>query len=222
MTVSKNLRVKTPYPLIKILDVSPIYFEKKLSIEKFKEIATAYPDLRMERDKNGRTTIMSPVKLGSGKREMIVGTYLGKWWLENDEKGVIFSSSTGIELADTSFKSPDCGWISEERLAQNPVEDNDGEFLKIAPDFIIEVKSQTDSLKKLKKKMSDTWMKNGVRLAWLIDPYKRKAYIYRENQERVEVINGFVGNILSGEDVLIGFELPLKKLKMIDRNRLKS
>ncbi|MEM1120071.1 MAG: Uma2 family endonuclease, partial [Bacteroidota bacterium] len=159
MTAYKELRVNVPFPIRKIVEIGPLTLNKKLSVESFKALAINFPDLRMEREKNGKTTIMSPVKFGTGKREIRISVYLGKWWLENDEVGELFSPSSAIELADTSIKCPDAGWISEERLAQNPVDDEDDHFLKIAPDFIAEVKSKTDSLNKLKNKMVNAWIK---------------------------------------------------------------
>lgn len=60
--------------------------------------------------------------------------------------------------------------------------------------------------------MQETWITNGVRLAWLIDPYKEKAYIYRANGS-VEVTTDFEGE-LSGEDVLPGFSLKLSEFKL--------
>ena len=60
--------------------------------------------------------------------------------------------------------------------------------------------------------MTDTWMANGVRLAWLIDPYEEKVYIYRAGQE-AEVVEGFEGRVLSGEGVLEGLELPLDVMR---------
>lgn len=56
--------------------------------------------------------------------------------------------------------------------------------------------------------MEQTWMANGVRLVWLIDPYQEKVWIYRANQD-TEVITGLKGKKLSGESVMPDFELPL-------------
>ncbi len=131
----------------------------------------------------------------------------------------MLTSSIGIELLDSAILSPSCCWISEERLALNPVDNEEDNFLKIAPDFIVEVKSKSDSLRKLKKKMADSWIKNGVRLAWLIDPYKQKAYIYREGQEAVEEIKGFDNTFLDGEEVVKGFRLSLEKFKIFNRKK---
>ncbi len=218
MATTSNLKVIEAFPLTEVVELGTVVLQKKMSLEEFLAIVRAYPNLNVEREKNGKVTIMSPVKFGSGKKELHFGIYLGNWWLENDEKGEVFSSATGIMLEDTSFKSPDCGWISEERLALNPVEDENADFLKVAPDFVIEIKSLSDSIKKLKNKMANSWIKNGVRLAWLIDPYKERAYIYRPNQAPKE-IKGFDGKFLSGEDVLVGFELNLEKMKMKQQKR---
>lgn len=55
-------------------------------------------------------------------------------------------------------------------------------------------------------------MDNGVRLGWLIDPYKEKAYVYRADGS-VVVVNDFDSS-LSGEDVLPGFELKLSEFRL--------
>lgn len=78
---------------------------------------------------------------------------------------------------------------------------------------MVEIRSETDRLKKLQTKMTDSWIANGVRLAWLIDPFEEKAWIYRQGQAEPEVIEGFTGNKLSGEDVLKGFELDLQTMR---------
>lgn len=219
MTAYKDLKIKTPLPFKQIVEINSVTLNKKLSIEDFKALAVNFPNLRMERDKNGKTTIMSPVKFGSTFRESLAIGYIMAWWIQNGKKGKTFSSSGGIELKDTSIKCPDAGWISEERFSMNPTDDDDGDFLKIAPDFIIEVKSKTDSLRKLKKKMTNSWIKNDVRLAWLIDPYKQKAYIYREGQAEPEEIKGFDGKFLEGEDILKGFRLDLEEFKIFNKKK---
>ena len=51
--------------------------------------------------------------------------------------------------------------------------------------------------------MKDTWIANGVQLAWLIDPYNEKAYIYRADGS-TDVKKGFKKQTLSGETILPG------------------
>jgi len=196
-----------PDNFIDFFTYGPMTLGKNLSMEEFVEMTKKYPDLLMERDKNGKTTIMSPVKRKSGNFEFWLTYYIGKW-IEEKEQGEAFSPSTGIQLPSGAIKSPDFAWISEEKL-KTEIEEEDG-FLKIVPNFIAEIRSSTDRLAVLKKKMTDSWMANGVELGWLIDPYNEKVYIYRAGKE-TEIIEGFESKKLSGENVMPGMAVPLKK-----------
>lgn len=191
------------------LHYGPVELQRPLSKEEFTALAERYPDLGMERETNGTVTVMSPVKKGSGNREFKLSGLFYVWFAQTN-LGEFFSPSTGFALPSGATKSPDIAWVSPENLAKNPGGDED--FVKIVPDFVAEVRSGTDRLKKLQSKMTDTWMANGVRLAWLIDPYEEKVYIYRAGQ-KPEVVEGFSGKKLSGENVLPGFELPLETMQ---------
>lgn len=190
------------------LHYGPVELQRPLSKEEFTALAERYPDLSMEREASGTTTVMSPVKKGSGNREFKLGGLFYVWFAQTN-LGEFFSPSTGFDLPSGATKSPDIAWVSPERLAANPGGEED--FVKIVPDFVVEVRSGTDRLKKLQAKMTDTWMANGVRLAWLIDPYEEKAYIYRPGAAP-EIVEGFAGKKLPGEDILPGFELPLETM----------
>ena len=56
----------------------------------------------------------------------------------------------------------------------------------------------------------EEWMANGCKLAWLIDPFQRKVFIYKASQQ-MRIHEDFETSI-EGEDVLPGFELPLNEL----------
>ncbi len=191
------------------MNYCPITLHKPMSREAFIALSDRFPEWQMEREKSGKTIIMTPVKKGSGKNEITVAGYLFIWYLKH-RKGEVFSPSTGIELPDGSIRCPDCAWVSDERLAELP-DSSDEDFLKAVPDFIVEVRSQFDNLSTLKKKMTKTWMANGVRLAWLIDPYEEKVWIYREG-ESAELQKGFKGRVLNGEEIMPGMELPLDEM----------
>ena len=83
-------------------------------------------------------------------------------------------------------------------------------FPPLCPDFIIEIKSPSDRTKTLQAKM-EQWLRNGVRLGFLIDTETETAYIYRPGLA-VETVQSF-DNKLSGEDVLPGFQLDLWELR---------
>jgi Uma2 family endonuclease len=115
----------------------------------------------------------------------------------------------GFRLPNGSMRSPDLAWIKKERWEQLSPEDQE-KFAPLTPDFVIEVRSRSDSLKELQNKMQE-WIDNGCRLAWLIDPVQQKAYVYKREGliKTAETFN----EQLSGEDVLSGFELDLSLLK---------
>jgi Uma2 family endonuclease len=81
-------------------------------------------------------------------------------------------------------------------------------FPPIAPDFVIELRSETDSLSELQAKMRE-YQDNGVHLGWLINPKGRTVEIYRLGQN-AEILPS--PNSLDGEDVLPGFTLNLSKI----------
>ncbi len=194
-----------------VLAIGTLNSERALNKAEFILLSERFPELRIEREPTGKITVMSPVKKGTGKRESNLHGFLFMWNYQT-KAGELYSSSTGFDLPDGSIKSPDAAWISAEKAATSPPEDDEN-FVALTPDFIAEVRSSSDRLTKLQKKMTSSWMKNGVQLGWLIDPYKEQVYIYRQGQD-VEVMSGFEGNRLSGENVLPGFELNLDEFKL--------
>ncbi len=195
-----------------VLNYGPVELQRPLSKEEFIALAERHPDFRMEREPDGFVTVMSPVKKGSGKREFNLSGHFFMWHYRT-RLGEFFSPSTGFDLPDGASKSPDVAWISPENLEAASMPGDEEKFVQIVPDFVAEVRSGTDRLAKLQRKMKNTWMKNGVRLAWLIDPYEEKVHIYRAGQQEPEIISGFSGKKLSGEDIMPGFELPLEDMK---------
>jgi len=193
-------------------DIGPLVTQKSVSEDVFYEFCRKNPELRTEYDKHGKLIIMPPIKgFGSAKEGIAYGE-LYVWWRTSklQVNGKTFSPSGGFTLPDGSIRSPDGAWASEERLSKLTPSDED-KFMPLVPDFILEVRSPTDSLPKLKKKMEETWIKNGVRLAWLIDPLKQKAYIYREDGT-TDTIEDFEQS-LDGEKVCSKFQLDLSLFK---------
>ncbi len=128
-------------------------------------------------------------------------------WAEEDGSGEAFDSSAGFTLPNGAVRSPDASWILKTRLAELTDEEKRG-FLPICPDFVIELRSSSDSLRSVRSKMQE-YMENGVRLGWMIDPLdpQHRVYTYRPNSD-VEILEG--PETLSGEPELPGFTLDLK------------
>ena len=201
-------------PIQEILEAGGEVILRKLSKEKFIDLTDRFPELRMERETNGDIIIMTPIKGGSGNREAnLIGQLF--IWCKKHGKGATFSSSTGFDLPSGETRSPDAVWVSQEKMDKLQPEDIEQRFLPVVPDFVVELRSDSDRLKTLQKKMTGTWMAAGVRLGWLLDPWKETAWIYREDGS-VEKISGF-NHTLSGEEVLPGFELKLSEFKLFGK-----
>jgi Uma2 family endonuclease len=184
-----------------LLDVSNITL--RLTHAEFWQICCDNPESVLELNKDGELLIMSPVGGESGNYESNLITDLGIWNRQS-KLGITFSSSTGFILPNGAIRSPDAAWVELSRWEALTVEQRQ-KFLPLTPDFVIELRSKTDSLSKLQQKMLE-YRDNGVRLGWLINPHENQVEIYR-TQRDVEVLES--PTILSGEDVLPGFVLNL-------------
>jgi len=175
--------------------------------EMFYEFCQLNDDLKFERDKHGTIYVMEPTGAETGSFNVEVATDV-TMWNRKHRSGIVFDSSAGFTLPNTAVRSPDISWISKERWEALPTEAKK-KFAPICPDFIIEIRSESDSLSELKNKMEE-YMENGCHLGWLIDRTGQKVYIYR--QEKPVEMTYSLDVVLSGEDVLPGFELNLKTL----------
>ncbi|MDZ8051594.1 MAG: Uma2 family endonuclease [Aulosira sp. ZfuVER01] len=177
----------------------------ELTDEQFFQICQNNRDLRLELTAEGELIIMPPTGWESGNRNSRLTQRLGNW-ADADGTGLTFDSSTGFKLPNGANRSPNASWVNRERLmALNP---DPAKFLPMAPDFVAELRSATDSLEILQRKMQE-YIDNGVRLGWLIDPQNQRVEIYRLGRE-VEVLQSPTS--LSGEDVLPGFVLDLAQI----------
>ncbi|MBD1845080.1 Uma2 family endonuclease [Cyanobacteria bacterium FACHB-63] len=172
-----------------------------LSDEQFYQLCIHNPELNIERNTKGVLIVMPPVGGDSGKREASYIVDLGIWNRQTN-LGEVFSSSTLFRLPNGGDRSPDAAWIERSRwLALTPEQRQ--KFPPIAPDFVIELRSRTDSLSDLQEKMQE-YLDSGVRLGWLFNPQDQQVEIYRQEQAK-EVKS--LPTKLSGETVLPGFEL---------------
>ncbi len=178
----------------------------KLTSEQFYQLCEENPEFKLERNANGELIVMPPTGGETGKRNLTAGAQL---WIWNDqtELGEAFDSSTGFTLPNKADRSPDVSWVEKSRWSALTPEQKD-KFIPLCPDFVIELLSPTDSLKKTQEKMQE-YMDNGCRLGWLINRKKREIEIYRPGQD-VEVLQSPL--TLSGENVLPGFVLNLQKI----------
>jgi Uma2 family endonuclease len=179
---------------------------EKMSNAQFVAFCRANPDLRVERSAEGELIIMPPA---GGEGSYRSGKAFGQLdhWAEKDGRGRAFDSSVGFTLPDSSVLSPDASWVSNESLARLTRAQR-REFLRLCPEFVIEVMSPSDRLKDAQAKM-ESWIANGVQLGWLIDGDHETVQVYRQSHAS-KTRKGI--HQLTGEGPVAGFVLKLEAI----------
>jgi Uma2 family endonuclease len=110
---------------------------------------------------------------------------------------------TGFILfrAPDTVRAADIAIVRRERWP-SPSSDT---YPELAPDLVVEVLSPSDRPGETLAKVGD-WLEAGARLAWVIDPQRRLARIYRADGTESLLAES---DALNGEDVLPGFHCPL-------------
>ncbi|MEG4984156.1 Uma2 family endonuclease [Microcoleus sp. BR0-C5] len=178
----------------------------QITDDQFYQLCRENPDVKFERNAKGEIIVMPPTGGETGNYKFEIATDFGIWNRQT-KLGICFDSSTCFKLPCGANRSPDVSWIKKERWDALTPEQKQ-KFPPIAPDFVLELMSPTDSLKDTQDKMQE-YMNNHVKLGWLINRKTRRVEIYRQGQE-MEVLE--CPTELSGEDILPGFVLNLKTL----------
>lgn len=174
--------------------------------EQFEELCIKYDELRLELTSTGELIVMPPTGSQTGAHNADLTCQL-RIWTKKDGTGVCFDSSTGFTLPNGAIRSPDASWIKRERWSTLTDRQKQG-FAPICPDFVVEIRSPSDTLTDLRTKMLE-YLKNGALLGWLIDPLEFRVYVYRANHDPVILKNP---ETVSGEPLLPGFTLNLTDL----------
>lgn len=173
--------------------------------EQFFDFCQANRELRIERTAQGDYEIMAPTGGETSWRNSGLIAQLYNW-AEQEGSGVVFDSSGGFILPNGAIRSPDVSWVKKTRLAALTSEQKQ-RFLPLCPDFVIELRSPSDSVKILQNKMQE-YIENGTGLGWLIDPEARRVYVFRPDQEISDLDNPEI--LLADE--LKGLKLDMKKI----------
>jgi Uma2 family endonuclease len=196
--------------LVVITEIVPMVLQLQPAIamtdEQFYEFCQLNRDLRIERNAAGELVIMPPTGSETDERNFnLIGQLWA--WTKQDGTGVGFGSSAGFTLPNGAVRSPDAAWIKRMRWEAIEPEQRK-KFAPICPEFVIELRSESDNLRILQDKMQE-YIDNGTQLGWLIDRKKRQVFIYRPNTA-VEVLDN--PKTLCGDPLLPGFVLDLSHI----------
>jgi hypothetical protein len=78
------------------------------------------------------------------------------------------------------MRSPDASWVRRERWDALSADERE-KFPPLRPDFVVELRSPSDRLPMLQKRLREL-IRNGAQLGWLIDPQRRLVHVYRPGE----------------------------------------
>ena len=178
----------------------------ELDDDQFFAFARLNRDVRLERSAEGELIVMPPTGGETSDQNAEISMQL-RQWAKRDGTGTTFESSGGFRLPNGAIRSPDAAWVSHSRLAALTPEQRK-RFLPLCPDFVIELRSPTDSLVAAQNKLAE-YIANGARLGWLLDAPAKRVYIYRPDAPVQQVDDP---DTLAGDPVLPGFVLDLREV----------
>lgn len=185
---------------------SPLQLGLRITDEQFWQLCDRHQDLQFERTAEGELIIMSPTGGLTSDRNSDINFQL-RLWNRNSKLGKVFESSGGFKLPNGANRSPDGAWVELSRW-NSLTRQQQEQFVPLCPDFVVELRSPSDSLKAIQNKMQE-YLDNGAKLGWLIDPQRQVVEIYRPSRQ-VEILQS--PNTVSGENILPGFSLDLAEI----------
>jgi Uma2 family endonuclease len=114
---------------------------------------------------------------------------------------------TGVVLwrSPDRVVGPDASFICAKSL---PARESAEGFLETIPELVVEVRSKNDVPSEVDRKVAD-YLKSGVRVVWIVEPEAAVVVEYQSGQLR-RVFG--TADILTCEDLIPGFQLPLAEL----------
>jgi Uma2 family endonuclease len=195
------------YDILEIPALPPraIVLTPPLSDEEFERMCEKTRFASLERSKEGTIIVNAPAGGLTSDGNSEINRQLRNWWLQH-RCGRTFDSSAGFFLRDGSMLNPDAAYVTEEQL-KGLTRSDLARFPRLAPAFIVELRSESDRLAGVQEKM-ESWIANGIELGWLIDPDAKQVHVYtQDSRPRVES-----GPSVTGSGPVEGFVLDLEEV----------
>lgn len=151
----------------------------------------------------GELLTMSPSGAEHGAKLMNLAVPLG-FYVKQNSLGIVFGAETGFKLESDpdTVLAPDIAFVSKERVTDLPVN-----YWAITPDLVAEVISPSESKREVKLK-TERWLEFGARLVWLVRSKSKTVEVHRRNSNCLLT----EGDLLTGEEVVPGFEIAVSEI----------
>jgi Uma2 family endonuclease len=178
---------------------------KRLSDCEFESMCAANDLIQFERTRDGAIVMNPPTAGSTSNGNVEILWQLQSWW-KTHRRGKVYEANCGFFLEDGSMLIPDAAYVLPGKL-KNLKKEDQAHLFRICPDFVIELLSKCDSLRKTQRKMED-WIANGAALGWLVDPYKRRVIVYSPNSKPASISSA----VVHGSGPVKGFTLDLAEV----------
>lgn len=185
--------------------------ERAMSDFEFEQFCFRNDLVQIERTRDGAIQLYPLNGARSSFANALITGQLGQWCHQR-ARGMVVGSDAGFFLPDGSMLCPNAAYISNESIKSVPRLELRG-IPHLCPDFVIELLTNWKRLEVLEKKMP-LWITNGASLAWLIDPNRRIATVYKPGDEPKSAR----GKWLEGDGPVAGFKLDLEEIWDCYRN----
>ena len=119
--------------------------------------------------------------------------------------GRVFDGQTNFEIGGLPPKRhPDLAFVRLERMPERIKSE-----VPFAPDLAVEIISPTDSLDEIDAKRIQ-YQRSGVKLIWIIRTVSKIVEVYHPTD--LKPVSLSIEDELDGEEVVVGFRLPVKAL----------
>ncbi len=144
-----------------------------------------------------------------GLIENIIGALL-YLYLQGRKIGYALTGEVGIytQRNPDTIRAVDIAFISNERYRQLSTSG----YLDQAPELVVEIMSPANTWSEIHEKLAE-YFGIGVKLVWVVDPQLEQVHVYRAMDD-VTLLQK--EDVLTGEDVLPGFEAALADIFVVE------
>ena len=153
---------------------------------------------------DGKVIETMPPGFDHGRIALRIGGRIDRFVTENSLGQASTEGGFRLQRRPDMVRSPDVCFVSNVRLENQRTSG----FLEGAPDLAVEVNSPNDKEAEVEAKVQ-LYFEAGTRAVWIVEPSARTITVRTPDSAPIVYQ---IGDTLSGEPVLAGFELPLSEV----------
>ena len=140
------------------------------------------PHLDIERGARGELLVST----GSAGFAPYIGARMAaqfEGWSERAGIGLVGGADSGLRSPRSlRTRAADCCWFDDEQAAEVLRQAGEPGYPRVMPTVAVEIRSSGQSVASQLEKVRE-WMRDGVKVGWMIDPAAKTVYVFRDDGE---------------------------------------